>query len=339
MIGSGVLSAYVATLIETVAALVPGGAPLLAARAELDPADLARPDAMLPLAAADRLWQAAAALTGDPALGIEVGRRMQPGSYSVVGQVMMTAPDLGAALTEAGRLIPLIGEGGLVEIGQEPGLVLMRYRPLRPDWPLGELRSEAVLAGSLTLARWITGLADLAPAEVRLARPAPRDDGPWRRHFAAPLRFAADADSLVWRRAQMAIPLRAANESLNSLLRRHADDLVQARLAAEGPVAALRAALAGLVAAGASPTLEAAATRLSTSPRSLQRALDGAGTSFSAERDRLREAEARRLLAEGRLSVEAIALRLGFAESAVFVRAFRRWTGQSPARWRRGESA
>lgn len=334
MIGSGVLSAYVATLIETAAALAPGGGDLLAA-AGIDPALLARPDAVLPLAAVDRLWQAAARATGIPALGIEVGRRVQPGSYSVLGQVMMTAPDLGAALMEAGRLTPLVGEGGLIEVGHEPGRVLMRYSPLQADWPLVEMRIDAALAGSLTLARWITGLTDLAPEEVRLTRRAPRDPGPWQSLFAAPIVFGAAENALVWRRSQLSTPLRAANEALNSLLRRHADDLVRERLSAEGMVAAVRRELAGRLASGAALTAEASAASLNTSLRSLQRALDAAGTSFTQERDRLRQTEARRLLATGTLPVEAIALRLGYAEAAVFVRAFRRWTGQSPARWRK----
>ncbi|PWR19287.1 AraC family transcriptional regulator [Zavarzinia aquatilis] len=335
MIGSGVLSAYVATLIETAAAFIPGGGEALAAAAGIEPALLTRPDAVLPLSAVDRLWQAAAQATGDPAFGIAVGRRVQPGSYSVLGQVMMTAADLGGALAEAGRLTALVGEGGAIEVGHEPGRVLMRYRPLRADWPLAAMRIDAALAGSLTLARWITGLADLAPEEVRLTRAAPRDAGPWQALFAAPLRFGAPENALVWRRAQLSTPVRAANEALNSLLRRHADDLVRERLSAEGMVAAVRRLLAARLAAGMSLTAEAAAAALNTSLRSLQRALDAAGTSFTAERDRLRQGEAQRLLAAGTLTVEAIALRLGYAEAAVFVRAFRRWTGQSPARWRK----
>ncbi len=335
MIGSGVLSAYLAALVE---ALGPRAAAVGRA-AGIEPALLARPDAVLPIVAVDRLWQAAAAALGDPAFGVEVGRRMQPGSFAVVGQVMMTAPDLGAALAAGGRLTALIGEGGLVEAAGEPGRVLMRYSPLRTDWPEREARVDAALAGSLTLARWITGMPDLAPAEVRLTRAVPRDPGPWVAHFAAPLRFAAAENALVWRREQMALPLRAADPALNELLRRHAEERLRERLAAEGAAADLRGAIAGLMAAGTVPSLAAAAARLGRGTRSLQRALDALGTSFSAERDRVRLAEARRLLGEAGLSIEAIAARLAYAEAAVFVRAFRRWTGQSPARFRRALSA
>jgi AraC-like DNA-binding protein len=41
------------------------------------------------------------------------------------------------------------------------------------------------------------------------------------------------------------------------------------------------------------------------------------------------------LLSSGAGSVTEIAHRLGFSETAAFSRAFRRWTGSSPATWRR----
>ncbi len=49
---------------------------------------------------------------------------------------------------------------------------------------------------------------------------------------------------------------------------------------------------------------------------------------------RLRQREAEDLLADGGLSVAAVANRLGFAEVSAFSKAFRRWTGRSPRQWR-----
>lgn len=335
MIGSGVSTAYVRTVIETAAGLVPGLAPGdVLARAGIDAARLARPDGQLTLGEVDRIWQAGAALTATPALGLAIGRQAQPASFSLVGQVMMTAPDLGTALRDAVRLTPLIGEGGLIEIDHEPGRVLMRYTPASADWVLKDMRVDAALGASLMLARMITG-QDLCPVEVRLERTPPADAEPWATLFGAPIRFAARQNALVWNLSQMAMPLRAADEAVNRLLLAHAEDVCRERLAGGGTPAALRRVLQGLLAADRRPTVEAAASALNTSVRSLQRALDEAGSSFSAERDAVRLALARRYLSHPDLRVETVAARLGFAEAGVFVRAFRRWTGETPARWRR----
>lgn len=72
-----------------------------------------------------------------------------------------------------------------------------------------------------------------------------------------------------------------------------------------------------------------------TSVRSLQRRLAEQGTSFQQMLD-----DTRRHLAEGhlknaRLDVAEIALLLGYSEQSAFTRAFRSWTGVTPALWRR----
>jgi AraC-like DNA-binding protein len=81
--------------------------------------------------------------------------------------------------------------------------------------------------------------------------------------------------------------------------------------------------------------LDVAAQALSMSPRSLQRRLREAGTSFRAEVDEVRVERARRLLAETDLKVGAIARQLGFSSETTFISVFRRRTGSTPGEWRR----
>ncbi|MFA4943818.1 MAG: AraC family transcriptional regulator [Lentisphaeria bacterium] len=54
--------------------------------------------------------------------------------------------------------------------------------------------------------------------------------------------------------------------------------------------------------------------------------------------NRLRIGRARRLLAEGRLTVTEIAFRLGYSSSQYFARGFRRYTGLAPGEYRRRHS-
>jgi AraC-like DNA-binding protein len=88
-------------------------------------------------------------------------------------------------------------------------------------------------------------------------------------------------------------------------------------------VTALRARLAA-------DTLPEAAKALGVAPRSLQRALHGAGTSFRAIVEEHRIATACRLLDESDLKVESIAREVGFGSLSGFVRSFRRVNGCSP---------
>jgi AraC-like DNA-binding protein len=89
-------------------------------------------------------------------------------------------------------------------------------------------------------------------------------------------------------------------------------------------------ALFGDVARGALPTLREAAQSLGCSPATLRRRLASEGVSFQALKDECRLAAASALLQETDLSIVDIASRLGFAGTAPFYTAFRRWTGTQP---------
>jgi AraC-like DNA-binding protein len=82
------------------------------------------------------------------------------------------------------------------------------------------------------------------------------------------------------------------------------------------------------------PSLDEAATLLGSSSRTLKRRLADQGTSYSALSQEVWLARAEQYLLRTDESLEAIAERLGFSDAASFIRAFRRWTGQTPARYR-----
>ena len=69
--------------------------------------------------------------------------------------------------------------------------------------------------------------------------------------------------------------------------------------------------------------------------RTLHRRLQSAGTSFRQELDRVRETLSLQLLESSSLPIFDIATSLGYADSSGFIRAFHRWTGKSPASWRK----
>jgi AraC-like DNA-binding protein len=52
--------------------------------------------------------------------------------------------------------------------------------------------------------------------------------------------------------------------------------------------------------------------------------------------DEVRRSHAETLLRDPRLSIDEVAERVGYADTSNFTRAFRRWTGKTPAVFRRG---
>ncbi len=80
-------------------------------------------------------------------------------------------------------------------------------------------------------------------------------------------------------------------------------------------------------------TLARTADIMRLSSRTLIRRFSSEGESYGGLVRRVRLEEAQRLL-RGEKSVAEVALILGYADSSAFIRAFRQWTGKSPARWR-----
>jgi AraC-like DNA-binding protein len=86
-------------------------------------------------------------------------------------------------------------------------------------------------------------------------------------------------------------------------------------------------------------SLERIAHDLSLNARTLQRQLEAEHSSFQQLLDEARHAQAIKLLHDPALRVDAVAARLGYADATSFRRAFRRWTGLTPARYRAAQAA
>ena len=84
------------------------------------------------------------------------------------------------------------------------------------------------------------------------------------------------------------------------------------------------------------PDLEQTSSALHCSASSLQRHLAQESNAFQSIRDGLRRDWAIYRLQTSKLPTPVLAEELGFADSASFQRAFKRWTGQTPGQARKG---
>jgi len=80
--------------------------------------------------------------------------------------------------------------------------------------------------------------------------------------------------------------------------------------------------------------LEGAAAKLGIGTRTFQRRLNGDGLSYNRLLSKCLKARAADLLAENELSVADIADALGYSSQTHFTRAFKRWAGVSPGKFR-----
>jgi AraC-like DNA-binding protein len=124
------------------------------------------------------------------------------------------------------------------------------------------------------------------------------------------------------------------SQDISALLHQHAAALLEALPDADALVQTARSKLLSQL-AGGEVGLGTLARSMHMSERTLRRRLSERGTSYQALLDELRSTQARTLIGHGAEPVDRIAQRLGFADTSSFFHAFKRWTGQTPAQFRR----
>lgn len=129
--------------------------------------------------------------------------------------------------------------------------------------------------------------------------------------------------------------LALADDALSTFLVTQLDELANTQVLTQPLIEKVRRAISGLLPGGA-PKLEAVAAELAMSKRTLQRQLSSADTNFAQLVDETRHLLAKELLAQRQRPVGEISFLLGFSEPSAFHRAFKRWTGTTPTRFRGG---
>lgn len=312
-------------------------APVLLARAGLAedaPLAWAQPDATLPLADETRLWLAAAEALGDPGLGLRAARQIRAGQFDVLDYAVRTAPTLREALQRLARYNALVHDVAQFDL-QPQGQTLRVVHGFIPG--MGQPcapASEFTLASLVVVAGQLAG-SPVWPLAVQFAHPAPADVSLHRAVFGQLPAFGAAASALVFDVAELDRPLPGADPGLSRIVTAHAEQLLAQRPAADLPLAAqVSRQMAERLAQG-TPTLAEVAAALHLSERSLQRKLAQAQTCFADLLEQLRRELALRYVADPHLALGEVAYLLGFAEPSPFHRAFRRWTGCTPAEARR----
>ena len=288
------------------------------------------PETLVSFAARNRLMANCAARTGCPHFGLLVGQRGGLHSMGLVGLLGKYSPDAGTALRNIVRYAHLHVRGAVATLAVDGDLVTLRYEIYQPHVEATDQIGDAAVAVMFNMMRALCG-SDWSPIEVRFAHRKPKDVGPFRRFFRAPLVFDAAEYTIVFPAAWLNHPLTAIDPELHRLLQMHIDALA-VRHGDDFP-AQLRSVLRTALVTGRGGVGQVAEV-FSMHRRTMCRRLNGFGTSFQALADECRFEIARQLLGNSAMAVTEIAALLDYADASAFTRAFRRWSGTTPAQWR-----
>jgi len=190
---------------------------------------------------------------------------------------------------------------------------------------------DAAVASMLNIMRTLCG-PTWTPMEVWLAHRAPGTSAPFRRVFHAPVLFDVAQYAMVFDARWLSHPLPATDPEQRHLLQQEISRL-ENQFTHNLPEQLRRVLRTTLTTryTGA----DQIADIFSMHPRTLSRRLAECGVSFQELLDEGRFEIARQLLRDSAMEVRQIADMLDYADASAFTRAFRRWSGTTPALWRK----
>jgi AraC-like DNA-binding protein len=293
---------------------------------------LGDPDARVPASLVLALWTYLPTRCPDESFGIWLSERLNAPPLSLASWLISSSSTLGEGLERALRYQRLLHDEAESELRVSANEASYRHQIGAPPFRAPAAAIEFGFITFLQLARRMTGVT-VVPSRMRLRHAAPRDASRHRAWFGPALEFSASEDELVLDRADLDRKVLDADPALAKILEAHAMAAL-ARLPESSELRArVRAQIHELL-RGGTPSLEAVCERLKLSRRTLQRHLSSGGTSFAEELDGARHALALRYLSDPRISLQEAAFLLGFSDVTAFHRAFQRWTGQTPSRFR-----
>ena len=307
-----------------------GNARRVFARAELPMSLQQRPTVFVPLKDHFNLLQVAARELGDELFAARLGQSIRVEHLGTYGQWVIQAPTLLGAVERANRsLDKLMQSATVLRLRVEGGWAVWSYDS--KDYSrVGRQQNEMLaLCHMVEIVRYYAG-ADWQPDHIRVAGAPVQARAALDQLMQTPVRFQGEAGALVFPR-QLLATLRPQHAASSLSLATLGDAINVPR---PDDLHDTVSAMLELDMLDHLPRLHAVARKLNLSERTLQRRLAEQGASFTTLLQTAQQREACHLLMHGDLSVTEIAGRLGYADAGHFSRAFKRWTGLSPTRWR-----
>lgn len=265
-------------------------------------------------------------LTGDPALGLKLGLRLNLSAHAVLGQAFMTCDNLNEALQLLLKYHHLLASSLHLELetnDEQCALTMVST----PDVVVIEFSYELVYGALINTLRGLLSQPDLC-LRMEMPYPEPAYSDFYYEVLGPDIQFDCVRGRILFHRDLLEKPLPSSNPILRNLYEAECARLL-ADLEGEDSVSEQTLRLLRKL-EGQYPQMPQIASMLNLSPRTYRRRLDAEANSFQKLLDQVRAEHATRYLQNTRLPLSSIAYMVGFSDASNFRRAYAKWTGRSP---------
>lgn len=268
-----------------------------------------------------------------PGFSARVGQQMKMDDYGVLGLSWKTCSTAREIFERSERYFMLLSNTYVFKVEKEGDYDhIMLYRDAHRRGV--ELSNEATFSATVVVLQAMTESA-IVPTKVAFKHQAPVDMASYEQAFNCPILFQQKENVITYRTADLAMRTAKADASINRfLLERVEEETKGIEVSPSKIVADVERLIQDALPSGI-PGIGQIGQHMGMSNRTLARRLADSNLTF---RDLIKKAQtdiATDLLQNSNSSMAEIAFQTGFSEQSAFSRAFKRWTGQSPADYRK----
>lgn len=279
------------------------------------------------------IWSAIEVVSGDALIGLRIGGDARTDQFDPASFAALHSSNFGEALERMARYKRLTCPE-TIRVEPDGGTTRISFHWLCALARAPDALTDSAFANIQLLLRSGTGKA-IAPKRIELAHLRGEAQSEARRYadyFGCKVVVGLEHDAMVYAGATLNERFVTGNVDLIAALLPGLDLQLEAA-APQSLDAQVKAVLTEMM-RGERPSMEAVARHLLLSPRTLQRRLTEAHTSYQNILDAVREDTACKLLGHTSMEPGEIAFYLGFEEVNSFQRAFHKWQGMTPTQWR-----
>ncbi|MBK1872436.1 MULTISPECIES: AraC family transcriptional regulator [unclassified Marinobacter] len=303
-------------------------------RVGLDPVRLQSTDVRVSHAQANEFVTRAIIESGEPGLGIMLARELKLPLHGALGVAVMSSRTLKDALDMMTRYLTLRAPHLRVSSREHGDAMHYTIRCDGDPGPLQGFIVDAMLFGCAFMGEQLTGTT-IGGAAILRKGPEPSYFRRFRQAIVIPVNYGSQEDALVIPQGMLSAPIRFSDDQLAASSRAQCEDALKQLTEDAGFGCRVRRVIE--TSYPFPPKLARVAATLFVSERTLKRRLQEENASFQNLVDQVRLERARELLTGTSMNLNQIADVLGYADAANFTRAFKRWTGSSPSRYRDAE--
>ena len=297
-----------------------------------EPPNLRDPGARLPLQDFVDIVRRAIKLSGAPWLGWEFGATLTLSSHGFLGYAAMSSETLRDAVELAVKFFRTRTTVVDMQLRVEGDTAILQLDELVALHDIQPFVVESLFSSFHFMGLKLLGEVPM-DGELRFAFPEPDYYQRMKPLIPVPVLFDCAYNQMRFPASRLDQRLRFADPRLAKMAEAQCEQEMANIKSPPKLLNQVRRIILGQ--SGRFPSVDEAASDLHMSSRTLKRKLQQLGTSYQTILDDLRKGLAVEYLTQTEITVDDIAVQLGYSDASNFARAFRRWTGRSPSDYRR----